>query len=93
MIVNENLIVENNIAQNECKIYTFAKYDRFGNLISSITTNIYPGEAILDYPYRIFGGKKIIKEVTGIKQRKRQLRKAILRHVKHQIKELTFKNV
>ena len=48
MIVNENLIVENNIAQNECKIYTFAKYDRFGNLISSITTNIYPGEAIFD---------------------------------------------
>ena len=52
MIVNENLIVENNIAQNECKIYTFAKYDRFGNLISSITTNIYPGEAIFDYPDR-----------------------------------------
>lgn len=93
MIINENLIVKNNIAQNECKIFTFAKYNRFGNIISSITTNIYPGELILDYPYKIFGGKKIVKEVTGIKQRKRQLRKAIIRHVKNQMKEITFASV
>lgn len=93
MIVNENLIVKNNIAQNECIIYTFIKCDKFGNLISTIMNDVHPGELILDYPYKIFGGKKIVKEVTGIKQRKRQLRKAIIRHVKNQMKEITFASV
>lgn len=41
----------------------------------------------IDYPY-----EKVIKDVSGVEQRKIQLRRAVTRCIKNQIKEIIYRS-